>query len=62
MKFYAYKPTKEGKEPLGSMNCILFELKTIRGAKARAKRNFKDNFKLFSYTNFYDDKTFKEIL
>jgi hypothetical protein len=62
MKFYAYIPTESGDEPLGTFNKLLFELKTVRGAITRAKRIFKtDNFKVFWYNNFYDDKTFHRV-
>jgi hypothetical protein len=60
MKFYAYIPTVRGKEPTGSANKLLFELRTIEGAIRRAKRILNtDNFQLYSYSNFYDNKTFK---
>jgi len=61
MKFYAYKLTDKGTEPMGTQGRILFELKTFRGAYRRALRILGNNFRLFVYTNFYDDKTFKEI-
>jgi hypothetical protein len=62
MKFYAYLPDKNGNEPLGSFNKLLFQLKTISGARRKVDRIFNgENHKLFSYTNFYDDKTFKDI-
>jgi hypothetical protein len=62
VKFYAYIPDKQNNEPLGTFNRALFELKTVKGAIKKCKNNFKtDNFRLFSYTNFYDDKTFRDI-
>lgn len=62
MKFYAYIMDKDGKEPFGTANRLLFTLKTINGATNRCFRIFKGKpYKLFSYTNFYDDKTFREI-
>ena len=61
MKFYAYKPTKEGKEPIGSDRRTLFELKTIQGAHKRARSVLGPNYRLFRYTNFYDDKTFRQV-
>jgi len=61
MKFYAYKPTKDGKEPVGGDRKLLFELKTVRGAHNRARGALGSNYRLFRYTNFYDDKTFREV-
>jgi hypothetical protein len=60
MKFYAYKPELDGREPLGTANRILFELKTIAGAKRKAAKLLGPSAKLFTYWNFYDQKTFKQ--
>ena len=64
MSFYAYVPNKEGKEPLGSENrLIIKDLKTIKGAINRCKKAFRNKpFKLFTFTNFFDDSTFNEII
>ena len=60
MKFYAYKQDVGlGKEPLGTDGRMLFELKTVAGAIRRC-RSYGYS-RLFSYSNFYDDGTFKEI-
>ena len=41
---------------------LLFELKTIKGAVRRCARIFKTNkFELFTYNNFYDNKTFSKL-
>lgn len=61
MKFYAYIPDKNGREPLGSSDKTMFELKTILGAKRRVTRVLGKNVKLFTYTLFYNEDTFKEI-
>lgn len=62
MGYYAYKPDKNGNEPLGtSGRIIITDLKTIKGVKNRCKSLFGDNFKLFSFSNFYNESTFKEI-
>ena len=61
MKFYAYRPTKDGKEPLGTSGKLLFELETIGGAHKRARRYLGTTYMLFRYTNFYDDKTFRRV-
>jgi hypothetical protein len=60
-KFYAYKPRADGKLPLGTTGRTLFELKTVGGAKKRARSVLGSNYKLFTYTNFYNDKTFKKV-
>lgn len=64
MKYYAYIPREDGSEPMGSGlgENTLFECKGgLRYAIPMAKRRLRnrDNFVLISYTNFYDDKTFK---
>lgn len=61
MKFYAYLPDKNGKEPMGTANKVLFELTTNAGAIRRAKRLISKDAKLFRYTNFYDKTTFAQI-
>lgn len=63
MNYYAYVPTKEGLEPTGTdARLIINGLKTIKGVQNRCKVYFgNNNYKLFSYTNFYNEKTFKEI-
>ena len=63
MKFYAYRLTDGGGEPTGSANRLLFELKTVKGGIRRAVKQlgkYGRNIRLFSYTNFYDIKTFTE--
>lgn len=63
MKFYAYAP-KDGKEPMGTDRKLLFELKSIKGAHRRAQRVLGERYGeyvLFTYTNFYNDKTFKKV-
>lgn len=62
MNFYAYEPDKNGNEPMGTEGRVLFELKTTRGAIRRAFRRFSGRpFRLYKYTNFYNDKTFTLI-
>ena len=61
MKFYAYKPTADGREPVGGSNRLLFELKTKAGALRHAVKWLGPQFRLFMYTNFYDEKTWREI-
>lgn len=61
MKFYAYLPNKDGKEPMGTANRVLFELKTCVGAVRKALRLIGGDAKLFRYINFYDKTTFVQI-
>ncbi len=60
-KYYAYKPDDQGKEPMGTQNRLLFELKTDIGAIRRAIRPLGPSCRVFWYTNFYDDTTFRQI-
>lgn len=58
-KYYAYIPTKEGKEPLGTRNRFKFQLKSDDNyAIKKARKQLGSRFRLFSYTNFYNDTTF----
>ena len=63
MKIYAYKGTADlGKESLGTEGKLMFELKARWAILRRCKQAFKDNnFRVYSYTNFYNDATFTEI-
>lgn len=62
MKFYATTAVN-GKEPLGTEGKLLFELQTTGGGIRRACRyiHFPVAFRLYIYTNFYDEKTFKLV-
>lgn len=62
--FYAYKGTAPlGSEPLGGDGKLLMkDLTSEAGAVRRCRQVFKDaSFKLYAYTNFYDNKTFREV-
>jgi len=68
MNFYSYTtetPNTPGlaDEPLGSGGRFIDrDLKTVRGAVNRMKQTWPDkSFKVFSFTNFYDDKTFRLV-
>jgi len=70
MKFYSYIVNRNlifinsvlPFEPCGSDGKMIFELKTVQGAIRRCTKLYTEKeFKLFTYTNFYDNKTFKEI-
>lgn len=62
MKFYAYIPDSDGKEPFGTDNRMLFELKTQEGAMRHAIRYFGPTVRLFTYTDIFDDSTFNEVV
>jgi hypothetical protein len=65
--FYAYKtdtPDTPGMddEPLGTAGRLVMPtITTARGALARVRRANLGSFKLFRFTNFYDDSTFKFV-
>ena len=61
-KFYAYAGDhKFGEEPLGTSGKIIFELQTMAGARRRARSMLGEAYRLYTYTNFYNDETFKEV-
>lgn len=68
MNFLAYRPDKNGNEPMGTADkCLWLDrhsdgLKTTKGAIKRARRLIGTPFKLFSFTNIYDEKTYKKIV
>jgi len=62
MRFYAYVPNDEGKEPLGTSHRVLFQLKTVRGAIRHCRRTLGwDRFRLFSYFNFHKEETHRMV-
>jgi len=68
MNFYSYTtetPNAPGMidEPVGSGGrTIDRDLKTIRGVVRRLERAWPGkSFKVFAFTNFYDDKTFRLV-
>lgn len=68
MQFYSYvtkTPNAPGMEdePIGSDGrSIDRDLRTVRGVVNRLKRAWPDkSFKVFSFTNFYNDKTFRLV-
>jgi len=63
MPFYAYAGFEPlGREGLGTENRSIWEdLRTDLGALRRAQKRYPQGFRLYRYTNFYDDKTFKEV-
>jgi hypothetical protein len=68
MQFYSYTtetPNTPGlsDEPVGSGGrSIDRDLKTVRGVVRRLERVWSGkSFKVFAFTNFYDDKTFRLV-
>ena len=68
MQFYSFvseNPYFEGMidEPLGTAGrSIDRDLKTLRGVVNRLKRAWPGkSFKVFTFTNFYDDKGFRQV-
>jgi len=67
-QFYSYLTTTPNTpgladEPLGSGGRFIDrDLKTVRGVVNRIQRRYPDkSFKVFSFTNFYDDQTFRLV-
>ena len=68
MQFYSFvseNPYVEGMadEPVGTAGrSIDRDLKTLRGVVNRLKHAWPGkSFKVFTFTNFYDDKTFRQV-
>jgi hypothetical protein len=68
MQFYSYlteTPFSEGMKdaPLGTSGQFIDrDLKTVRGVANRIRRAFPNrSFKVYTFTNFYDDKTFRIV-
>ena len=68
MQFYSYTtdtPYIEGMadEPVGTLDRrIDCDLRTIRGVVNRLKKVWPGrSFKVFAFSNFYDDRTFRQV-
>jgi len=61
MNFYVHSGSEE---PTGTEGRFIWrDLKTRSGAIRRARRIFKgEPFSLYTFTDFYDEQTFKPIL
>jgi len=61
--FYAYKGNEElGKESLGTEGRWIWkDLKTLRGAVKRMNALRYASFRIYTFWNFYDNKTFKLV-
>ena len=61
MKFYSIKNANLENEPCGTEGRSLDDLKTVRGVVNRRKACGWVRFTVYSYTNFYDARTFKLV-
>lgn len=63
MNFYAFIPREDGTAPLGTGNqTIIRDFKLQRNAiKTAIRRLGTSEIVVYSYTNFYDNSTFKLI-
>ncbi len=62
MKFYAFRPDKQGEEPFGTNDRILFSCPNKQKAIQRTESLFGDSrYVLYSYINFHDESTFNLI-
>jgi len=61
--FYVYKGISElGQESLGTEGKHIWrDLKTLRGAIRRMRLYGYESFRIYTFSNFYDDKTFKLV-
>lgn len=60
-RFFAFQPDAQGNEPLGTSGKTMFQLKTNRGGIRRAIRALGHRCRVYTYTNFYDERTFTQI-
>jgi hypothetical protein len=56
MKFYAYKPSDCGQEPIGKNGRALFKSDSVEDAIKHTKSILGNRYMLFSYTTFYNNK------
>ena len=64
MGFYAYLGNDElGSEQLGSSGkMVIHDLKTARGAIRRCNKYWSGKeFRVYSFTDFYDESTYKRV-
>lgn len=62
-QYYCYnQDVPLGEERLGTLGkMIIRDLKTLNGVIRRCHRLGWKNFKVYTFTNFYDNRTFKEV-
>ena len=56
MKYYAYKPSDCGQEPIGKNGRILFKSDTNENAIKHTERVLGNRYMLFSYTTLYNKR------
>ena len=64
IKFYAYLGNYEfGEESLGRGRVMIIDdLKTLEGVIKRCRRYWGiEKFRVYSFTNFYDESTFERV-
>jgi len=63
MRFYCYRGGFDlGQEPLGTWGRSIWrDIKTVRGARRRAARCYGPYYRLYTFTDFYDDTTFTDV-
>ncbi len=64
IKFYAYLGNEEfGEESLRSGRIMIIDdLKTARGAISRCNKYWKGKvFRVYSFTDFYDESTYRRV-
>jgi hypothetical protein len=61
MKFYSIKNATLENEPFGTFGRSLDELKTLKGVINRLKVAGWEKYSIYTYTNFYDNKTFRLV-
>ncbi len=61
MNFYAYLPDSAGKEPMGTEHKLLVHNRKSYRFISYARRVLDNTCRVFSFTNFYNDKTFRQV-
>tara|TARA_B100000035_G_C20887790_1_gene503496 strand:+ start:300 stop:500 length:201 start_codon:yes stop_codon:yes gene_type:complete len=56
MKYYAYKPSDCGQEPIGKNGRLLFKSDTNENAIKHTESILGDRYMLFSYTTLYNKR------
>jgi hypothetical protein len=56
MKFYAYKPSDCGQEPIGNNGRVLFKSDSVEDAIKHTERILGNRYMLFNYTTIYNNK------
>ena len=56
MKYYAYKPSDCGQEPIGKNGRMLFQSKTNEDAIKHTEKVLGNRYMLFSYTVLYNKR------